>query len=136
MAGGVPVWEANELPLFGSDATEADLGEPEIDRGIESSKFEELYEEGATIIDVRDDEEIEDSGLIEDALHIPSGDINEDPDEFTDTLPEDLETTIVVHCAAGVRARDVAETLVEMGYENVYYLDGEITVNEDGSFEF
>jgi len=47
-----------------------------------------------------------------------------------------METTIVVHCAAGVRARDVVDTLVELGYENVYYLDGRITVNEDGSFEF
>lgn len=136
MAGGVPVWEENDLPLFGTDATEAELGEPQIDRGVESSRFRELYEEGATIIDVRNDDEIEESGLIDGALHIPSEEINENPDEFTDTLPEDMETTIAVHCAAGVRARDVVETLVEMGYENVYYLDGRITVNEDGSFEF
>jgi rhodanese-related sulfurtransferase len=47
-----------------------------------------------------------------------------------------METTIVVHCAAGVRARGVVDTLVEMGYSNVYFLDGRITVNEDGSFEF
>lgn len=136
MAGGVPIWEASELPLFGTDATEADLGEPQIDRGVESDRFRELYEEGATIIDVRNDDEIEASGLIDGALHIPSGEINENPDQFVDLLPEDMEATIVIHCAAGVRARGVVDTLIEMGYENVYYLDGRITVNEDGSFEF
>lgn len=136
LAGGVPVWEAHELPLFGTDATEADLGEPQIDRSIESARFRELYEEGATMIDVRNDDEIEASGLIDGALHIPSGEINENPDQFVDLLPEDMDATIVIHCAAGVRARGVVDTLVEMGYENVYYLDGRITVNEDGSFEF
>ena len=88
------------------------------------------------MIDVRNDDEIEASGLIDGALHIPSGEINENPDEFVDLLPEDMDATIVIHCAAGVRARGVVDTLVEMGYENVYYLDGRITVNEDGSFEF
>lgn len=136
MAGGVPAWEAHEMPLFGTDATEAELAADEVDRSIDSDEFTELYEEGAVVIDVRDQDEIDDSGLIENALHIPSGELSEDPEAFLDELPEDKAETIVVHCAAGVRARGAADELAELGFEEVYYLDGRITLHEDGSFSF
>ncbi len=136
LAGGVPAWEDSELPLFGTDATEAELGEPGVDRAIDSDEFTEFYEEDAVIVDVRDQEEIDDSGLIDGALHIPSGDLDEDPEAFLDVLPEDMDTTVVVHCAAGVRARGAVDELVELGFEDVYYLDGQISVSEDGSFSF
>ncbi len=136
MSGGVPAWENNDLPLFGTDATEAELGDPAEDRGIDSEEFTEKVEAGAAVIDVRDQEEIDDSGLIEGALHIPSGELSEDPEAFLDELPEDKSETIVIHCAAGVRARGAADELAEMNFEEVYYLDGRITVDEDGSFSF
>ncbi len=136
MAGGVPAWEAHEMPLFGTDATEAELAEDEVDRSIDSDEFTELYEEGAVVVDVRDQDEIDDSGLIENALHIPSGELADDPEAFLDELPEDEAETIAVHCAAGVRARDAADEIAELGFEEVYYLDGRITVHEDGSFSF
>ncbi len=136
MAGGVPVWEAHELPLFGTDATEAELAEDEVDRGIDSDEFTEMVEEGITVIDVRTQDEIDDSGLIEGALHIPDEELSADPSAFEDMLPEDKTEPIVIHCAAGVRARGAADDIVDLGYEEVYYLDGRITVHEDGSFSF
>ncbi len=136
MAGGVPSWEAHEMPLFGTDATDAELAEDEVDRAIDSDEFTELYEEGAVVIDVRDQDEIDDSGLIENALHMPSGELSDDPETFSGELPEDETETIVVHCAAGVRARGAADDIAELGFEEVYYLDGRISVHEDGSFSF
>ncbi len=136
MAGGTPAWEEAELPLFGTDATEAELGEPTADRDIDSDEFTEMVEEGATVIDVRDQDEIDDSGLIEDALHMPSEELSEDPSAFAEKLPEDETETIVIHCAAGVRASGAADEIAELGYEEVYYLDGRINVDADGGFSF
>ena len=139
MAGGTPAWEENDLFLLGSEASDIEIAEDDDGAiSIDDERFVELVEEeGATVLDVRDDDEVDRSGLIPDAIHIPSGALTSAPSAFAGNLPDDTSTPIVVHCAAGVRSRDAAETLVDdLGYENVYYLDERIRIDEDGSYSF
>jgi len=41
-----------------------------------------------------------------------------------DALPENLETPIVVYCRSGSMSTTAAETLISLGYRNVYNLEG------------
>ena len=137
-AGGLPVWKAAELPMFGLESAGGDFdvtdGRPDL--GITGAEFQEKFDAGATVVDVRNDDEVA-SGMIEGAIHIPQGDILANAEAIADQLPADKEATILFHCAAGVRAQGAAEEVfAELGYENVYYLDGPINISADGSFSF
>ena len=138
MAGGTPAWEDNDLFFFGTQAAGIEVADDDGAISIDNERFVELVEdEGATVLDVRDDEEVDRSGLISGAIHIPGSALTASPSAFAGALPDDTSTPIVVHCAAGVRSRDPANALIEdLGYENVYYLDERIRVDEDGSYSF
>ena len=73
------------------------------------------------LIDVREDHEWQDSH-IPGALHIPK-------DEITDRIEEkmpDRNHPIYLHCRSGVRSLYAANCLLEMGYHEVYSVDGGI----------
>ncbi|MCK8825472.1 rhodanese-like domain-containing protein [Fuchsiella alkaliacetigena] len=136
-AAGIPSWKEAELPMFGLESTG---GEFEVADGpnlaITGVEFQEKLDEGATVIDVRDDDEVA-SGMIDGAIHIPQGDILDDPEAIAGQLPDDKEAMLLFHCAAGIRAQGAAEEVFEeLGYENVFYLDGSINIDADGSFSF
>lgn len=71
------------------------------------------------LLDVREQDEY-DAGHIENAIHIPRGVL-----EFqaAEKLP-DKDATIVICCAKGGRAALAGQTLLEMGYKNISYLEG------------
>ena len=91
------------------------------DRGSASYKTiteniaHELILNDAIIIDVRSSQEY-DTGHIIDAINIPVEKIN--------SVDYDKEQIIIVYCASGVRSATAADTLVDLGYTNVYNLDG------------
>ena len=81
---------------------------------------------GALIIDIREREEINTSGMVKGAYHIPRGLL-----EFQTTLvnPNGLkgfspETTIILYCASGGRAALAGKSLKDMGFEKVFNLGG------------
>ena len=133
MAGGTPAWEGAGKPLFGMDASdiEADADEDGI-VSIDATRFNELWEDGAVVVDVRTDSEVA-GGMLSDAVHIDSNDISADVEAAAEALPEDKSTPLLIHCAAGVRAHGAAEALLDYGYENVYYLDGRANIDADGN---
>lgn len=47
-------------------------------------------------------------------------------EEFSDVLPKDKTTKILVYCRSGHMSKMAASKLAEMGYENIYDLDGGI----------
>ncbi|WP_457590703.1 rhodanese-like domain-containing protein [Geoglobus sp.] len=47
-------------------------------------------------------------------------------EEFKDVLPEDKNTKILVYCRSGHMSKMAASKLAEMGYKNIYDLDGGI----------
>lgn len=90
--------------------------------------IEEVEQGNTTLIDIRESEELKQSGIIPGAVHAPRGmlEFYADP-----TLPYhkkefDKEKRIILHCASGGRSALAAQTLLQMGYENVAHLDGGI----------
>ncbi|HEY0492691.1 MAG TPA: molybdopterin-synthase adenylyltransferase MoeB [Candidatus Dormibacteraeota bacterium] len=87
--------------------------------------------EKPTLIDVREQDEVE-QGIISGAIHIPRGYLESRVEQY---LP-DYNTPIVVYCAAGNRSAFAAETLQQMGYQNVASLKGGFGAWKDSGFKF
>ena len=74
-----------------------------------------LIENNAVIIDVRTSGEFS-SGYIDGAINIPVDNIS--------SITYEKDTVIILYCASGMRSSQAAQTLVDLGYTNVYNLDG------------
>jgi molybdopterin/thiamine biosynthesis adenylyltransferase/rhodanese-related sulfurtransferase len=79
----------------------------------------ELLEGGATLIDVREQDEV-DQGAIPGAVHIPRGYL----EMRVENAVPDRDAPVVVYCAGGTRSLFGAETLQQLGYTNVRSLAG------------
>ncbi|MBB1283152.1 rhodanese-like domain-containing protein [Flavisolibacter sp. BT320] len=89
---------------------------------------QELSTGNATLIDIRESEELDQTGKIPGSVHAPRGMLEFYAD---DSLPYhkpefDKNKRIILHCASGGRSALAASTLKQMGYENVAHLDGGI----------
>ena len=73
--------------------------------GTKKRQIDELVEKGAAILDVRTTEEW-DRGHIDDAIHIPLGDLKERLHEV-----KQLDRPIITCCASGVRSGKAAKYL-------------------------
>ena len=87
---------------------------------------QELSKGNATLIDIRESDELRQNGKIAGAVHAPRGMLEFYAD---DSLPYhrpefDKNKRIILHCASGGRSALAAATLKQMGYENVAHLDG------------
>lgn len=79
----------------------------------------ELVDDGAVLIDVRTLAEYN-------AQHL-DGAINLPVDDIGDTIKNkvtDKETKIVLYCRSGNRSATAGQTLIDMGYKNVYDMGG------------
>ena len=78
------------------------------------------------IIDVREESEVQASGLIKGAINIPKSLFdNNFSSGLIDSHIDDLDKTkILMYCAAGVRSAFVGFTLVNKGYKNVLNIGG------------
>ena len=72
-----------------------------------------------TVIDVREQHEF-DAGCFEGALHLSKGVIERDVEKH----PISENDRIVLYCGGGFRSALAAESLIRMGYTNVYSLWG------------
>lgn len=89
---------------------------------------EELANNKATLIDLRESEEFIQNGRIPGAIHAPRGMVEFYADETTPYhRPEfDKNKRLIFHCAGGGRSALTVATLKEMGYNNIAHLDGGI----------
>jgi rhodanese-related sulfurtransferase len=85
-----------------------------------------MMAKGAVVIDVRDAGELEKTGKVKGALHIPRGMLEFRADAATPYHDKNLSTekTMIVYCAAGARAALSGKLLKDMGYDEVYNLGG------------
>ena len=67
------------------------------------------------VIDVRTGQEFA-SGYIYGAINIPVDNIS--------SIEYEKDSVIILYCASGMRSSNAAETLVDLGYNNIYNLDG------------
>jgi rhodanese-related sulfurtransferase len=89
----------------------------------------ELSSGDAVLVDLREAEELEATGRIPGAVHVPRGmlEFRADPTSPYHQEPFDRSRRIILHCASGGRSALGARTLQEMGYGDVAHLDGGIT---------
>ena len=88
------------------------------------SKFNENK---CNLIDIRDIRELENSGKIENSLHIPRGMLEFWMDPNSSYFKEgkvDMKKEIVLFCAGGLRSALGAKSLKDMGFEKVSHVDG------------
>lgn len=75
--------------------------------------------DGVVLLDVRTIDEFNEAH-IDGAVLVPYDAI----DQYLDRLPEDKDTTIIIYCRSGRRSAIAADTLIGMGYTQVFDLGG------------
>lgn len=91
---------------------------------IENLNNDELAAEidgGALVVDVREQVEREQTGVIPGSMHVPRGVLEfwAEPESPLHREEFELDRRIVLHCATGGRSALAALALKEMGYTNV-----------------
>ena len=78
------------------------------------------------IIDVREESEVYNLGLIKNAVHIPRGliEFKLSPNSPNNPVLIDVNSIILVYCAGGYRSALAAKSLLDLGFKNVYNLGG------------
>ena len=80
----------------------------------------------SVIIDVREESEVINSGVIKNAIHIPRGllEFKLAPNSLSNPRNIDKDTNLFLYCAGGYRSALAAKTLLEIGFTNVYNIGG------------
>ena len=98
-----------------------------------------LSNEGTcTLIDIREQGEIDKTGRIENSNHIPRGMLEFwlDPDGlYFKSGKFDMNKEIVLFCAGGLRSALAAKSLKEMGFEKVSHIDGGFAAISQSDFK-
>jgi len=78
----------------------------------------------ALVVDVRDDNEVAQSGKIAGALHVPRGmlEFRADPELPSHDKNFAKDRTVLLYCGSGGRSALAGKTLKDLGYERVYNL--------------
>ena len=96
---------------------------------VEQNSYQQIPQDAAKemmdtqevlILDVREQHEY-DSGHIPGAVLMPVGTITKDT---AAAVIDDLEAVILVYCRSGNRSKTASQTLVDLGYTNIYEFGG------------
>ncbi|MDC1153887.1 rhodanese-like domain-containing protein [Candidatus Pelagibacter sp.] len=86
-----------------------------------------VEENNCNLIDIREDNELESTGKVENSLHIPRGKLEIYLDPNSAMIQQgvlDQNKEIVLFCAGGVRSALAVKALKNMGYEKISHIDG------------
>ncbi len=127
-SAGYPAWKKAV-----ASAAPVDVKAGQEEGSIDIAAFKKIVKEnltGVMLIDVRDKDEFQ-TGSIRTAVNIPV----EDLEGKIKTLPTDRPVIFI--CGTGARSGESYYMVQDLRPEmkNVYYLDAEMTVHKDGSFE-
>jgi len=92
---------------------------------ISPAQARELIAKGNTVVvDVRDAPEVEKTGTVAGAVHVPRGmlEFRADPESPYHDQNFAKDKTVIVYCASGGRSALSGQALKELGYEEVYNL--------------
>jgi rhodanese-related sulfurtransferase len=92
---------------------------------ISPDQARELIAKGNTlVVDVRDAPEVEQSGKVAGAVHIPRGmlEFRADPESPYHDQHFAKDKTVILYCASGGRSALSGQALKELGYTEVYNL--------------
>ena len=107
---------------------------------IDSHTLNNMIESGEdmVVIDVNDKEDVEQRGMVKDAVNISLGTLYykadaDVPDDFKDERIQDRNKKVVVTCGLGLCAAIGGKLLKDMGFKDVKLLEGGVTkYQEDG----
>ena len=88
-------------------------------QSVTCSEMKELVKDGAVLVDVRTLAEYK-SGHLDEAVNLPV-------ETIADTIGSEISdknTKIVLYCRSGNRSATAGQTLIDMGYKNVYDMGG------------
>ena len=89
--------------------------------------LKKINDNKCNLIDIRDIRELQNSGKVENSLHIPRGMLEFWMDPNSAYFKEgkiDMDKELVLFCAGGLRSALGAKSLKEMGFEKVSHIDG------------
>ena len=89
--------------------------------------YQMVQNESCNLIDIRESNELENTGSVEGASHIPRGmlEVYLDPNSpIFQNGQIDQNKEFVLFCAGGVRSALAAKSLNDMGYQKVSHIDG------------
>ena len=89
--------------------------------------FQMVQDKNCNLIDIRESNELENTGTVQGASHIPRGmlEVYLDPNSPVFQNGEiDQNKEFVLFCAGGVRSALAVKSLKDMGYQKVSHIDG------------
>ena len=89
--------------------------------------FEKVKNNNCNLIEIRETEELEHSGRIEGASHVPRGmlEVSLDPNSMIfENGQIDKNKEFVLFCAGGVRSALAVKSLKDMGYKKISHIEG------------
>ena len=101
---------------------------------VDPDSVEQALQGGdAVVVDIRDAPELEADGRIPGSVHVPRGmlEFRADPSSPYHEAALDPSKRVILHCASGGRSALAAQTLKDMGYEDVAHMDGGIKAWKD-----
>lgn len=93
---------------------------------VDAAQAKTMTEQGGLLLDIRDANELEQTGRAAGAHHIPRGMLEFRADDALQSHDPELrkDRPIVLYCASGGRAALAGKLLKDMGYQRVYNLGG------------
>ncbi len=110
----------------------------EIETISPAEALKKCKEKECNLIDIRDANELEREGKIENAHHISRGllEFSIHPDSpYVKKENIDINKEIVLFCAAGGRSALAAKKLKEMGFKKVSHIDGGFSLMKNSGFK-
>ena len=89
--------------------------------------FQMVQDKNCNLIDIRESNELENSGSVEGATHIPRGMLEVYLDPNSPVFQNgklDQNKEFVLFCAGGVRSALAVKSLKEMGYQKISHIEG------------
>ena len=109
---------------------------------IKTIKVDEAYQKfknnNCNLIDIREINELDNTGRVEGASHIPRGmlEVYLDPNSpIIQNGEVDKNKEFILFCAGGVRSALAVKSLKEMGYEKISHIDGGFAVMSSSGFK-
>jgi len=100
--------------------------------------YEMFKDNNCNLIDIREINELDNTGRVEGANHIPRGmlEVYLDPNSpIMQSGQVDKNKEFILFCAGGVRSALAVKSLKEMGYEKISHIDGGFVAMSNSSFK-
>ena len=100
--------------------------------------YKKFENNNCNLIDIREINELDNTGRVEGASHIPRGmlEVYLDPNSpIIQNGQIDKNKELILFCAGGVRSALAVKSLKEMGYENISHIDGGFAMMSSSGFK-